>query len=123
MSAKYEISMGIKNSTINGYPSEDNLCVIKGNDGKNDIVVNIFVEPDGKLVIETNNPEAIDIRHGEIRKSLPATDFFQFEESGMCNVIFIDSSCGCIAKEKIHHITGGCSLPSDESLRNHIRCC
>ncbi|HHC4265339.1 hypothetical protein ACRFDV_03600 [Klebsiella pneumoniae] len=123
MSAKYEISMGIKNSTINGYPSDSNLCVIVGNNGQTNITVNVFVEPDGKLVIETNNPEAIDIRHGEIRKSLPATDFFQFEESGMCNVIFIDSSCGCIAKEKIHHITGGCSLPSDESLRNHTINC
>ncbi|WP_146106783.1 hypothetical protein [Raoultella ornithinolytica] len=90
MTAKYEISMGITSPTINGYPSDSNLCVIAGNNGKADIVVHVFFEPDGQLVIETNNPDAVDIRHGEIRESLPETDFFRFHQSALCHVIYID---------------------------------
>lgn len=60
-----------------------------------DIAVRMFVEPDGKLVIETDYLGDIDIRQGSVRN----------------------------ASEENPRITGGCILPSDESLRNHnINC-
>lgn len=95
MNSKHGISLVIKNQTINGYPSEDNLCVINGNDGKNDIVVNIFVEPDGKLVIETDYLGDIDIRKSYRRN----------------------------VSEGIPRIGGGCSSPSEEMILScNINC-
>ncbi|MDV0592644.1 hypothetical protein RZP54_27285 [Raoultella ornithinolytica] len=72
MTAKFETSFCIEAPTVNGYPSVGTLCVIEGN---NSLVAHIFVEPDGKLVISTNMPEVIDIRHEEVRKCLPKGDY------------------------------------------------
>ncbi|HHI2936928.1 TPA: hypothetical protein ACP44H_005659 [Klebsiella variicola] len=77
MTAKFETSFGIEAPTVNGYPSVATLCVIEGNNSLVDIVAHIFVEPDGKLVISTNRPEAINIRQEEVRKSLPEGDYFR----------------------------------------------
>jgi hypothetical protein len=60
-----------------------------------DIAVRMFVEPDGKLVIETDYLGDIEIRKGPI----------------------------CSDSEESLRITGGCSLPSDEMLRSYnINC-
>ncbi|HFI1128023.1 hypothetical protein [Klebsiella quasipneumoniae] len=72
MTAKFEVSTGINTQTINGYPSDSTLCLIEGNDG---LVAHIFVEHEGKVVISTNMPEVIDIRHEEVRKCLPKWDY------------------------------------------------
>ncbi|WP_323116950.1 hypothetical protein [Klebsiella quasivariicola] len=61
-----------------------------------DIAVRMFVEPDGKLVIETDYLGDVEIRKGIIRS-----------DSG----------------EGPRITVGGCSLPRDESLRNnYINC-
>ncbi|ARS97926.1 hypothetical protein JJ672_14315 [Klebsiella pneumoniae] len=60
-----------------------------------DIAVRMFVEPDGKLVIETDYLGDIDVRQGPVRS---------------------------VSEESLR-ITGGCRLPSDESLRNHTINC
>ncbi|HHH9784120.1 TPA: hypothetical protein ACP4LL_001313 [Klebsiella quasipneumoniae] len=75
MTAKFEVSTGINTPTINGYPSDSTLCLIEGDNGLFDVVVHIFVEPNGKMVITTNKPEVIDIRHEEVRKCLPKGDY------------------------------------------------
>lgn len=72
MTIKFEVSTGINTPTINGYPSDSTLCLI---DGDNGLVAHIFVEHDGKVVISTNMPEVIDIRHEEVRKCLPKGDY------------------------------------------------
>lgn len=61
-----------------------------------DIAVRMFVEPDGKLVIETDYLGDIEIRKGAIRSG-----------SGDGSRITI----------------GGCSAPSEEMLRNYNRNC
>lgn len=76
MNAKFETSFCIEAPTVNGYPSVATICVIEGNNSLVDIVAHIFVEPDGKLVISTNRPEAINIRQEEVRNSLPEGDYF-----------------------------------------------
>lgn len=69
--------------------------VIKGNDGKNDALVKIIVEHNGKLIIDTDYLGDIEIRKGPI----------------------------CSDSEESPRITGGCSLPSDEMLRSYnINC-
>ena len=78
MNSKHEISLAIK-----------------GNDGKNDALVKIIVEHDGKLIIETDYLGNIEIRQGSGRN----------------------------ASEESPRIIGGCRLPSDESLRNHTINC
>lgn len=60
-----------------------------------DIEVRMFVEQDGKLVIETDYFGDVEIRKGDIRSGLGDGQ----------------------------RITGGCRLPSDESLRNHTINC
>lgn len=60
-----------------------------------DIAVRMFVEPDGKLVIETDYLGDIEIRKGPI----------------------------CSALDESLRITGGCSAPSEEMLRNYNRNC
>lgn len=72
MTTKFEVSTGVNTPTINGYPSDSNLCLIEGDNG---LIVNVFVEHDGKVVISTNMPEIIDIRHEEVRKCLPKGDY------------------------------------------------
>ncbi|HCM5258581.1 TPA: hypothetical protein N3N81_006122, partial [Klebsiella variicola subsp. variicola] len=56
-----------------------------------DIAVRVHVEPDGKLVIETDYLGDVEVRKGPILSG----------------------------PEESLRITGGCRLPSDESLRNH----
>ncbi|HEC2564179.1 TPA: hypothetical protein R2K44_004003 [Raoultella ornithinolytica] len=81
---------------MNGYPSVATICVIEGNNNLVDIVAHIFVEPDGKLVISTNRPEAINIRQEEVRNSLPEGDYFLGQSTAEfskvwkknCNVYF-----------------------------------
>ena len=72
MTTKFEVSTGVNTPTINGYPSDFNLCLIEGDNG---LIVNVFVEYDGKVVISTNMPDVIDIRHEEVRKCLPKGDY------------------------------------------------
>lgn len=60
-----------------------------------DITVRMFVLPDGKLVIETDYLGDIDVRQGPVRS----------------------------VSEESPRITGGCRLPSEESLRNHTINC
>lgn len=75
MSAKFEVSVGINNPTVNGYPSDATLCLIEGDNGLFDLVVHIFVEPDGRLVVATNRLDSVDLRHEETRKNLPKGDY------------------------------------------------
>lgn len=81
MTAKFEVSTTINTPTINGYPSDSTLCLIEGDNGLFDVVVHIFVEPNGKMVITTNMPEVIDIRHEEVRKCLPKGDYHLFPKA------------------------------------------
>ncbi|HBR8097512.1 TPA: hypothetical protein L9493_001014 [Klebsiella variicola subsp. variicola] len=60
-----------------------------------DIEVRMFVEPDGKLVIETDYLGDIEIRKGPI----------------------------CSALDESPRITGGCSAPSEEMIRSCNRNC
>lgn len=70
--------------------------VIKGNNGKNDALVKVIVEHDGKLIIETDYLGDVEIRKVAIRS-----------DSGDGSRITI----------------GGCSAPSEEMIRNcNINC-
>ncbi|WP_142375798.1 hypothetical protein [Klebsiella quasipneumoniae] len=71
--SKFQVSTSINTPTVNGYPADSTLCIIEGSG----VVAHIFVEPDGRLVVATNRPDAIDIRKEDVRKNLPNGDYFR----------------------------------------------
>lgn len=73
--SKFHVSTSVNTPTVNGYPADSTLCVIEGGG----VISHIFFEPDGKLVIATNRPDAIDIRQEDVRKNLPNGDYFRRE--------------------------------------------
>lgn len=79
MRKNFEINTSITNSTINGYPSESTLAVIRDNNG---FIAHIFVEMDGKLIISVSDANAIEIRDELVRKNLPQNDYFKCSVGG-----------------------------------------
>ncbi|PLJ65524.1 hypothetical protein [Klebsiella quasipneumoniae] len=73
--SKFQVSTSINTPTVNGYPADSTLCIIEGSG----VVAHIFVEPDGRLVVATNRPDAIDIRQEDVRKNLTDGDYFRRE--------------------------------------------